>query len=194
MEMPLPITPLEDIAALIERRRPPASMASAPAPTPTVVSLKQSFIAAQVNLLSQPPAPSRAWRAANDASEAPIPSRALDDALTSLGQTVQQHCRRVYAPQASRNVAEQISNAYSRDADRRVDTEADVDDRGRIGKELNLGRCCGSPCRTHRADSDAQPTTPPSRPSRRPGPLTERPPNTPWRRSGTPRRLHTWHS
>ncbi|KAK5994875.1 hypothetical protein PT974_03262 [Cladobotryum mycophilum] len=90
------------------------------ATAPTIPALKQAFITTQTNLLSQPVAPSRAWRISNDASDQPIPERLVDEALASLNHTIQQHCRRVYAPQASRNVAEQISNAYSRDVERKV--------------------------------------------------------------------------
>lgn len=113
--------------------------ASGPSPVPTVPALKQSFIAAQITILAQPPAPSHAWRAANTAANHPIPPRALDDALLALGHTVQQHCRRVYPPQATRNVADQIANAYSRDAERKVGAEGDVD--GAVSKELDLGGC-----------------------------------------------------
>lgn len=106
-------------------------------PAPTITSVKQTFVAAQTNLLSQPIAPSRAWRASNDASEHAIPSRLIEDAVANVNRTIQQHCRRVYAPQASRNVAEQISNVYSRDAERRMENPDDAE--GGIGRELDLG-------------------------------------------------------
>ncbi|KAL7784880.1 kinetochore Sim4 complex subunit Fta4 [Trichoderma ceciliae] len=105
-------------------------------PAPTVTSVKQTFVAAQTNLLSQPIAPSRAWRTSNDASEHPLPNRLVEDAVANLNRTIQQHCRRVYAPQASRNVAEQISNVYSRDAERRMENPDDAE--GGIGRELDL--------------------------------------------------------
>ncbi|POR33325.1 Uncharacterized protein TPAR_06480, partial [Tolypocladium paradoxum] len=82
---------------------------------PTIPSLKQSFIAAQATLLAQPLAPSPAWRAANHASDASLPARPLDDALVALNHALQQHCRRIYPPQATRNVAEQVASAYARD-------------------------------------------------------------------------------
>ena len=122
----------------------------APAPAPTVPSLKQSFLAAQTTLLSQPLAPSAAWRAANDdasavaddndndGSAARIPARALDEALLALNNTLQQHARRVYPPQASRNVAAQIAAAYDRDAERRVGADA-ANDAEALGRELDLG-------------------------------------------------------
>ncbi|KZZ87671.1 hypothetical protein AAL_08338 [Moelleriella libera RCEF 2490] len=103
---------------------------------PTVPALKESFITAQTNLLSQPLAPSRNWQRANNASNQPIPTRLLDDALFSLSQTIQQHCRRVYPPQASYNVAEQISNSYLRDAEDRVTRLKESE--SSIGRELDL--------------------------------------------------------
>ncbi|EHK24124.1 uncharacterized protein TRIVIDRAFT_45482 [Trichoderma virens Gv29-8] len=105
-------------------------------PAPTVTSVKQTFVAAQTNLLSQPIAPSRAWRASNDASEHAIPNRLVEDAVASVNRTIQQHSRRVYAPQANRSVAEQISSLYSRDAERRMENPDDAE--GGIGRELDL--------------------------------------------------------
>ncbi|PFH55278.1 hypothetical protein XA68_10200 [Ophiocordyceps unilateralis] len=109
----------------------------ASAPPPTVSSLKLAFLAAQTTVLSRPPAPSNSWRAANDAADQPLPARAVDDALLALGQLIQQHCRRVYAPQASRHVADQISNVYAREAERRVAAQGEADALA-VGKELNL--------------------------------------------------------
>ncbi|KAG6020955.1 hypothetical protein E4U41_002670 [Claviceps citrina] len=106
------------------------------APAPTVPSLKEAFISAQTNLLSQPLAPSRNWRRANDASGQPIPPRLLDDVLFLLNQTIQQHCQRVYPPQASHNVAEQISSSYLRDADDRV--RGLKESESTIGRELDF--------------------------------------------------------
>lgn len=102
----------------------------------TIPSLKQSFLNSQTTLLAQPLAPSRSWQANNDASDEAIPERVLQDALFQLNQNIQQHCRRVYAPQASRNIAEQINDIYNKDAERRVGGEADAD--GGIGRELDL--------------------------------------------------------
>ncbi|KAK0720545.1 kinetochore Sim4 complex subunit Fta4 [Lasiosphaeris hirsuta] len=79
---------------------------------PTVVSLKQDFLSIQTRLLSQPLAPSRAWRAANNNHEESLPEKAIDDALLKLNQRLQQHSRRAYAPQATRHVAEQIDQLY----------------------------------------------------------------------------------
>ncbi|KAL7920349.1 kinetochore Sim4 complex subunit Fta4 [Trichoderma austrokoningii] len=105
-------------------------------PAPTVTSVKQTFVATQTNILSQPVAPSRAWRASNDASERALPNRIVEDAVASLNRTIQQHSRRVYAPQANRHVAEQISHVYSRDAERRMENLDDAE--GGIGRELDL--------------------------------------------------------
>ncbi|KAG6076910.1 hypothetical protein E4U30_007616 [Claviceps sp. LM220 group G6] len=106
------------------------------APAPTVPSLKEAFISAQTNLLSQPLAPSRTWLRANESSNQPIPVRLLDDILFTLNQTIQQHCRRVYPPQASYNVAEQISSSYLRDAEDRV--RGLKESESTIGRELDF--------------------------------------------------------
>jgi hypothetical protein len=85
------------------------------APTPpTVLSVKQSFLTTQTRLLSQPLAPSRTWRSNNNNNnnENALPEKALDDALFKLNHRLQQHARRVYAPQATRHVAEQIDQLY----------------------------------------------------------------------------------
>lgn len=109
---------------------------SSRASAPTIPSLKQSFLVNQTTLLAQPLAPSRTWQAANDASSEAIPERVLQEALLNLNHTIQQHCRRVYAPQATRNIAEQIDDIYSKDAARRMGGVADVE--GSIGRELDL--------------------------------------------------------
>lgn len=80
---------------------------------PTILSIKQNFLNAQTRILSQPVAPSRDWRSANDAAEeARLSEKAVDDALYRLNHAIQQHSRRVYAPQATRHVAEQIDQLY----------------------------------------------------------------------------------
>ena len=90
----------------------------APAP-PTVVSLKQTFLTTQTRQLSQPLAPTRAWHSTNPnntnnttAEDQPLPEKALADALFKLNHRLRQHVRRVYAPQATRHVAEQIDQLY----------------------------------------------------------------------------------
>ncbi|ROW08202.1 hypothetical protein VPNG_06952 [Cytospora leucostoma] len=87
----------------------------APNPAPTIPTLKQNFLTAQTRLLSQPLQPSRAWRRANDSAGGDggaVTEKAVDDALLRLNHTIQQHARRVYAPQATRHVAEQIDALY----------------------------------------------------------------------------------
>ncbi|KAF4969238.1 hypothetical protein FSARC_3491 [Fusarium sarcochroum] len=109
---------------------------SARASAPTIPALKQSFLTNQTTLLAQPLAPSRSWQATNDASDEAIPDRVVQDILFNLNHTIQQHCRRVYAPQASRNIAEQINSVYTQDAERKVGGPADTE--GGIGRELDL--------------------------------------------------------
>lgn len=104
---------------------------------PTIPARKQAFLTAQTNLLSQPLVVSRNWRSANTASNTPLPPRLVDDALFNLNHAVQQHCRRVYAPQASRNVAEQISRSYTKDAERRAGDPV----HGTVGRQADLGGC-----------------------------------------------------
>ncbi|KAK1831578.1 kinetochore Sim4 complex subunit Fta4 [Podospora conica] len=100
-----------------------------PPPTPpTVVHLKQSFLTTQTRLLSQPLAPSRAWLTTNDAHDDALPPKAVDDALFKLNQRLQQHTRRVYAPQATRHVAEQIDALYWNAALAATESRDDDDD------------------------------------------------------------------
>ncbi|KAF5634586.1 kinetochore fta4 [Fusarium sp. NRRL 52700] len=103
---------------------------------PTIPSLKQSFITSQTTLLSQPIAPSRSWQETNDASDEAIPDRVVQEVLYNLNHTIQQHCRRVYPPQASRSIAEQINDVYTKDAERKVGGPTDAE--GGIGRELDL--------------------------------------------------------
>ncbi|ROW00854.1 hypothetical protein VMCG_06439 [Cytospora schulzeri] len=88
---------------------------------PTIPTLKQNFLTTQTRLLSQPLQPSRTWRRTNDdaaTAEDRLPEKAVDDALFRLNHTIQQHARRVYAPQATRHVAEQIDKLYLSVGDR----------------------------------------------------------------------------
>ncbi|ETS84657.1 hypothetical protein PFICI_02682 [Pestalotiopsis fici W106-1] len=89
---------------------------------PTILAHKSAFLTVQTLHLSQSLAPSTAWRNRahndhnNDAEGASntnsIPQRAIDDALFRLNQNLQQHVRRVYPPQATRQVAEQIDSLF----------------------------------------------------------------------------------
>lgn len=105
---------------------------------PTIPSLKQAFLTTQTTLLAQPLTPSRSWQAANDASDEPLPERAVDDALFALNHAIQQHCRRVYAPQATRNYAEQINKIYTEDAERRLGPGFNDAGEGALGKDMDL--------------------------------------------------------
>ncbi|KAM3528674.1 hypothetical protein NHJ13051_002237 [Beauveria bassiana] len=104
-------------------------------PTPTIPARKQAFIAAQTTLLSQPVAPSRAWRATNDASNTPIRKRVVDDVVFEFNRIIEEHCHRAYAPQASRDLAERISAIYIGQTDRR---QGGANEAASIGKEVDL--------------------------------------------------------
>lgn len=99
---------------------------------PTVLALKTSFLSAQTRLLAQPLAPSRSWRSENAEAEDGISEKALDDALFRLNHQLQQHSRRVHAPQATRHVAEQIDRLYWDAAEKRVEQDS-----GGLGVELD---------------------------------------------------------
>ncbi|KAF3760756.1 hypothetical protein M406DRAFT_358330 [Cryphonectria parasitica EP155] len=108
---------------------PPGAL---PPPTPTILTLKQDFLTAQTRLLAQPLQPSRAWRRANTNNESAggdenerLTERAVDDALQRLNHTLQQHARRVYPPQATRHVAEQIDGLYLAAGDARHRAEGE---------------------------------------------------------------------
>lgn len=109
-------------------------MASGP---PTVTQLKERFLAAQTNLLSNPPQPSATFRASNERSDEALDPRQLTAVTQVLEHLVQDHCRRIYAPQAVRALAEQINEGYSLEAERRL--ERDVEGEDGIGKEVDLG-------------------------------------------------------
>ncbi|KAL2166736.1 hypothetical protein VTG60DRAFT_2253 [Thermothelomyces hinnuleus] len=127
------------------------------APTPpTVLSLKQSFLTTQTRLLSQPLAPTRAWLSSNsnndnnnnDDDEPPLPEKAIDDALFKLNHRLQQHARRVYPPQATRHVAEQIDQLYWNAAAQATDGAGggDVDsDANGEGEGVRLGADLADP-------------------------------------------------
>lgn len=104
---------------------------------PTITQLKERFITVQTqHLLASSLAPSAAFRAANDRSDEPLDPRQLQNVATVLDGIVRDHCRRIFAPQANRALAEQISDSYTREAERRLQRE-DGDQDG-IGKEVDL--------------------------------------------------------
>lgn len=136
----------------------------------TIITKKLSFLTSQTRLLTTPdPLPSRAWTRANASSEAPIPQRAVDEALAKLAQATRQHARRVYPPQAARHVAEQVERLYWEEGGRGVEG---VGGDG-IGREVDLSTVIPSSspfirgfrdeeCRMQNAESKAnaqQPTT-----------------------------------
>ncbi|KAK8112638.1 kinetochore protein [Apiospora sp. TS-2023a] len=91
---------------------------------PTILAHKSAFLSAQTLQLSQNLAPSGAWRnhVHEDAeNQATVTEKAVDDALYRLNHALQQHARRVYAPQATRHIAEQIDQLF-------LDINKDVDD------------------------------------------------------------------
>lgn len=121
----------------------------APAP-PTIVSLKQSFLTTQTRLLSQPLAPTRAWYSHNNNSNNStqdnnaLPEKAIDDALFKFNHRLHQHSRRVYAPQATRHVAEQIDQLYWNAAEAATSHTPDGDgDEPADGEGLILGADLG---------------------------------------------------
>ncbi|OTA90399.1 hypothetical protein M434DRAFT_398027 [Hypoxylon sp. CO27-5] len=88
---------------------------------PTILAHKSSFLTAQTLQLSQALAPSAAWRTSNSSSaEGGLSDRVVDEVLYRANHTLQQHARRVYAPQASRHVAEQIEALYLEAAEKAV--------------------------------------------------------------------------
>ncbi|KAK0668985.1 kinetochore complex Fta4 of Sim4 subunit, or CENP-50-domain-containing protein [Cercophora samala] len=103
----------------------------AAAPPPTIITLKTTFLTSQTRALSHPLHPTRAWQAANDE----LPDKQVNDAIAKLNNRVLQHSKRVYAPQATRHVAEQIEALYTApqdlpdpdsDAEEGITTAADL--------------------------------------------------------------------
>ncbi|KAL7623539.1 hypothetical protein AAE478_007222 [Parahypoxylon ruwenzoriense] len=117
---------------------------------PTILAHKSSFLTAQTLQLSQALAPSAAWRASNSHSQPShdgeaaegdkLPDRAVDEALYRVNHALQQHARRVYAPQASRHVAEQIEMLYHEAAERAVRGDSAGRSEEDNGEEDSIGR------------------------------------------------------
>ncbi|KAI1079757.1 kinetochore Sim4 complex subunit Fta4 [Whalleya microplaca] len=98
---------------------------------PTILANKSAFLTAQTLLLSRELTPSSAWRNANArADDQALPDKAVADAMYRVHHVLQQHARRVYAPQASRHVAEQIEGLYLEAAETAVreEREGELDD------------------------------------------------------------------
>ncbi|KAI0206577.1 kinetochore Sim4 complex subunit Fta4 [Astrocystis sublimbata] len=117
---------------------------------PTLIAHKSTFLTTQTLHLSQSLAPSPAWRAANDRAEDGVSARAVDDAMYRLNHILTQHNRRVYAPQASRLVAEQIEGLFYAETQRALrgaddDEEADGDrERLRVGTDYTTKEAISS--------------------------------------------------
>ncbi|EAQ92441.1 hypothetical protein CHGG_00676 [Chaetomium globosum CBS 148.51] len=124
----------------------------APSQQPTVLTLKQTFLTTQTRLLSQPLTPTRDWHNTNTANTnntnhppeetnedpattAPLPPKAIDDALYKLNHRLQQHARRAYAPQATRHVAEQIEQLYLNAAEAAAAADEEDDEEEEVGVE-----------------------------------------------------------
>lgn len=98
-------------------------------PPPTIIAHKSAFLSTQTLHLSQALAPSPAWLAANErAEDGGLSKRAVDDAVYRLNHALTQHSRRVYAPQATRHVAEQIEGLFYEAAERALRDHDDDDD------------------------------------------------------------------
>ncbi|KAI1293897.1 kinetochore Sim4 complex subunit Fta4 [Xylaria venustula] len=102
---------------------------------PTIIAHKSDFLATQTLHLSQALAPSATWLASNERAEDGLPARAVDDAVYRLNHTLAQHARRVYAPQASRHIAEQIQALFYDEAERALRGDEGEDDGGDAGVE-----------------------------------------------------------
>ncbi|KAI1366142.1 kinetochore Sim4 complex subunit Fta4 [Xylaria arbuscula] len=111
---------------------------------PTIIAHKSAFLAAQTLHLSQALAPSATWRASNERAkeDGQLSARAVDDAIYRLNHTLTQHARRVYAPQASRYLAEQIEGLFYEEADRALkgdDEDEGSENAGVERQRLSLG-------------------------------------------------------
>lgn len=113
---------------------------------PTITQIKEHFVANQVLQLSSSTTlnPSPAFQAANEQADQSLDPRHIQSAVTAVEGAVQAHYRRIFVPQANRAVAEQISDTYTKEADRKLRRDGDEDVNGDgergdgIGKELDL--------------------------------------------------------
>lgn len=95
---------------------------------PTILAHKSSFLTAQTLQLSQSLTPSAAWRESNArVADGGLSDRVVDEVLYRANHALQQHAKRVYAPQASRHVAEQIEALYLEVAEKAVRRGGDRD-------------------------------------------------------------------
>ncbi|ORY56322.1 kinetochore Sim4 complex subunit Fta4 [Pseudomassariella vexata] len=105
---------------------------------PTILTHKSAFLTAQTLHLSQTLNPSPAWRASNDGSEHMLSDKAVDEALYRLNHALRQHAQRVYALQATRNVAEQIEGLFLNTEDP-IPRDSDAEDDDVSGYRLDGG-------------------------------------------------------
>lgn len=103
---------------------------------PTVTQLKERFINTQVLHLSTSLSPSSSFRASNDQSDSPLEPRHVQSVVSAVENAIATHCRRIFVPQAIRAVAEQISDTYTKEAERKLDQDEGDDDG--VGKEIDL--------------------------------------------------------
>ncbi|KAI8964308.1 kinetochore Sim4 complex subunit Fta4 [Daldinia sp. FL1419] len=108
---------------------------------PTILAHKSSFLTAQTLQLSQSLAPSNTWRASNQRipDGDGLSDRVVDEALYRANHVLQQHARRVYAPQSSRHVAEQIETLYLEAAERAVRGEGGREDDEEDDVDMSVG-------------------------------------------------------
>lgn len=104
---------------------------------PTTTTLKEEFLQSQSLILSTTLVPSQAFRDANKTAEGSLPDRLIDQVTQHVDSQVQLHGKRVLAPQANRAVAEQISDRYIKDVERRMEREALAE--SGIRKDADLG-------------------------------------------------------
>ncbi|XXH03296.1 beta-glucosidase [Hypoxylon texense] len=132
---------------------------------PTILAHKSSFLTAQTLQLSQALAPSAAWRESNSSRAAEgggggggggLSDRVVDEALYRANHALQQHARRVYAPQASRHVAEQIEALYLEAAEKAVRGDGGGGGGGGAGAEGEDGEGGGNGLGGREMDGEAR--------------------------------------
>ncbi|KAI6778699.1 uncharacterized protein J7T54_007640 [Emericellopsis cladophorae] len=108
------------------------------AATPTVTQHKEAFINSQSRLLAGSVTPSQRWTASNERqSDGALDPRLVKAATEAVNTSIQEHGKRVYAPQANRALAEQIAQSYAAEADRKIRGEEEDEAEG-IAKEVDL--------------------------------------------------------
>jgi len=81
---------------------------------PTLFTIKKSFLASQIRLLSVDPTPPPNWQ--DDIPAGPggdLSQRAIDQALTKVNLVARKYNRSVYSSQTVKRVAEQIEAIYA---------------------------------------------------------------------------------